>query len=137
MGYLELGIHFQISLIDRVNKIFTKTIWTDEKNKQVFTGMGFVIKRIIVHTNYTDTDSTDHYNMQREIWSARHLLGTFSQTNFIKDYCLAHLFTHEVFNKNSIAGLAYKASDELNQSGGICGPGNVCNELMCIVQTKH
>jgi hypothetical protein len=54
--------------------MYSDTTWQAEKGK-VFTGMGFVIKKIVVHSESTKVRHGEaHYNMVRERWDARHLL---------------------------------------------------------------
>lgn len=66
---------FQISLIDRVHKIYNDTIWQDRQEVDGFKGMGFVIKKIVVHSEPSKTKSQEaHYNMIREKWDVRNLL---------------------------------------------------------------
>lgn len=91
---------FQISLIDRVHKIYNDTLWQDrqvQKNLDMmifmryenfsltclfvpqdmdgFKGMGFVIKKILVHSEPTRVRGGEaHYNMVREKWDVRNLL---------------------------------------------------------------
>lgn len=43
----------QISLIDRVHKIYNDTVWQDRSDQEGFRGMGFVIKKIVVHSEPT------------------------------------------------------------------------------------
>lgn len=66
---------FQISLIDRVHKIYNDTIWQDRSDQEGFKGMGFVIKKIVVHSEPTRVRGGEaHYNMVREKWDVRNLL---------------------------------------------------------------
>jgi disintegrin and metalloproteinase domain-containing protein 17 len=65
----------QISLIDRVHKIYNDTTWQDRQEADGFNGMGFVIKKILVHSEATRVRSGEaHYNMIREKWDVRTLL---------------------------------------------------------------
>lgn len=65
---------FKISLIDRVHKIYNDTIWQD-RDADGFRGMGFVIKKILVHSEPTKVRGGEaHYNMIREKWDVRNLL---------------------------------------------------------------
>ncbi|KAF8785292.1 ADAM 17-like protease like protein [Argiope bruennichi] len=50
---LKGTINFLISLIDRVNKIFLETEWKDSEKQSGFSGMGFVIQEVMVHTEPT------------------------------------------------------------------------------------
>ncbi|XP_060516137.1 ADAM 17-like protease isoform X1 [Cylas formicarius] len=116
-------INYLISLIDRVHKIYNDTIWQDRQEVDGFKGMGFVIKKIVVHNEPTRIKSGEaHYNMIREKWDVRNLLEEFSRAPQDVNYCLAHLFTHQTFKtRNSvILGLAYIASPRLRSQGGIC-----------------
>jgi disintegrin and metalloproteinase domain-containing protein 17 len=67
-------ISYLISLIDRVHKIYNDTIWQD-RDADGFRGMGFVIKKILVHSEPTKVRGGEaHYNMIREKWDVRNLL---------------------------------------------------------------
>jgi disintegrin and metalloproteinase domain-containing protein 17 len=67
-------ISYLISLIDRVHKIYNDTIWQD-RDADGFRGMGFVIKKILVHGEPTKVRGGEaHYNMVREKWDVRNLL---------------------------------------------------------------
>ena len=60
----------------------------------IFSGMGFIIKKIVVHKKPTDVREGEvHYNMDRTTWDVRNLLEVFSREFTHKDFCLAHLFT--------------------------------------------
>lgn len=67
-------ISYLISLIDRVHKIYNDTVWQD-RDADGFRGMGFVIKKILVHSEPTKVRGGEaHYNMVREKWDVRNLL---------------------------------------------------------------
>ncbi|XP_044756585.1 ADAM 17-like protease isoform X1 [Coccinella septempunctata] len=115
-------INYLISLIDRVHKIYNDTIWQDRQEVDGFKGMGFVIKKIVVHSEPTRTKAGEaHYNMVRDKWDVRNLLEVFSREFTHKDFCLAHLFTDLKF-EGGILGLAYVGSPRRNSVGGICTP---------------
>ncbi|KAL1464303.1 hypothetical protein WDU94_003964 [Cyamophila willieti] len=128
--YQEMGgsntkttINYLISLIDRVHKIYNDTIWHDRSEQDGYRGMGFVIKKIVVHSEATRVRGGEaHYNMIRDKWDVRNLLEVFSQHNHGTEFCLAHLFTHQSFwsRGSSILGLAYIASPRPYSIGGIC-----------------
>lgn len=68
-------INYLISLIDRVHKIYNDTIWQDRSDQDGFKGMGFVIKKIVVHSDPTRVRGGEaHYNMVRDKWDVRNLL---------------------------------------------------------------
>lgn len=73
----------QISLIDRVHKIYNDTVWQDRPDQEGFRGMGFVIKKIVVHSEPTRVRGGEaHYNMVREKWDVRNLLEvSYSEFN--------------------------------------------------------
>jgi hypothetical protein len=48
-GSSKTTVNYLISLIDRVHKIYEDTLWTDKGDTQGFSGMGFIIKKIVVH----------------------------------------------------------------------------------------
>ncbi|GAB0094177.1 ADAM 17-like protease [Sergentomyia squamirostris] len=115
-------INYLISLIDRVHKIYNDTVWQDRSDQEGFKGMGFVIKKIVVHSEPTRVRGGEaHYNMVREKWDVRNLLEVFSREYSHKDFCLAHLFTDLKF-EGGILGLAYVGSPRRNSVGGICTP---------------
>jgi disintegrin and metalloproteinase domain-containing protein 17 len=65
----------QISMIDRVDKIYNDTTWKDRQEQDGFKGMGFVIKKIVVHSEPTRVHGGEaHYNMVQEKWAVRNLL---------------------------------------------------------------
>ncbi|XP_025837594.1 ADAM 17-like protease isoform X2 [Agrilus planipennis] len=127
--YQEMGasnikttINYLINLIDRVHKIYNDTTWQDRQDLDGFKGMGFVIKKILVHNDPTRVRGGEaHYNMNRDKWDVRNLLEVFSREYSHKDFCLAHLFTDLKF-EGGILGLAYVGSPRRNSVGGICTP---------------
>lgn len=122
-GNTKTTINYLISLIDRVHKIYNDTVWQDRSDQEGFKGMGFVIKKIVVHSEPTRVRGGEaHYNMIREKWDVRNLLEVFSREYSHKDFCLAHLFTDLKF-EGGILGLAYVGSPRRNSVGGICTPG--------------
>ncbi|KAK3922858.1 ADAM 17-like protease [Frankliniella fusca] len=121
-GNTKTTINYLISLIDRVHKIYNDTLWQDRTEQDGFKGMGFVIKKIVVHSEPTRVRGGEaHYNMVREKWDVRNLLEVFSREYSHKDFCLAHLFTDLKF-EGGILGLAYVGSPRRNSVGGICTP---------------
>ncbi|XP_050314434.1 ADAM 17-like protease isoform X2 [Anthonomus grandis grandis] len=114
-------INYLISLIDRVHKIYNDTNWQERQEIDGFKGMGFVIKKIVVHNEPTRPKTEAHYNMFRDKWDVRNLLEVFSREFTHKDFCLAHLFTDLKF-EGGILGLAYVGSPRRNSVGGICTP---------------
>lgn len=67
--------------------MYNDTIWQDGPDMPGFTGFGFVIKKILVHSAPTYTyDGVEHYNMKKREWDVRRLLEvllfTFLQKNF-------------------------------------------------------
>ncbi|XP_071744332.1 LOW QUALITY PROTEIN: ADAM 17-like protease [Lepeophtheirus salmonis] len=127
--YKEMGgssskttVNYLISLIDRVHKIYEDTIWKDTSGSSGFSGMGFIIKKILVHRKPTLVqDGQVHYNMEKSSWDVRNLLEVFSRDDSHKHFCLAHLFTDIKF-EGGILGLAYVGSPRRNSVGGICTP---------------
>jgi len=121
-GSSKTTVNYLISLIDRVHKIYEDTVWRDSVNGQGFSGMGFIIKKIVVHKKPTEVREGEvHYNMDRTTWDVRNLLEVFSREFTHKDFCLAHLFTDIKF-EGGILGLAYVGSPRRNSVGGICTP---------------
>lgn len=90
----------QISLIDRVHKIYNDTVWQDRSDQEGFRGMGFVIKKIVVHSEPTRVRGGEaHYNMVREKWDVRNLLEVSSHFEII-DFSIFFCFflIHKMFN---------------------------------------
>ena len=52
-GSSKTTVNYLISLIDRVHKIYEETVWRDTPGGQGFSGMGFIIKKIVVHRKPT------------------------------------------------------------------------------------
>ncbi|XP_034117368.1 ADAM 17-like protease isoform X2 [Drosophila albomicans] len=79
-GNTKTTINYLISLIDRVHKIYNDTVWQDRSDQEGFKGMGFVIKKIVVHSEPTRLRGGEaHYNMIREKWDVRNLLESTSR----------------------------------------------------------
>ncbi|KRX96049.1 ADAM 17-like protease, partial [Trichinella pseudospiralis] len=115
-------------LIDRVNSIYTRTVWRDNESEDGFTDIGFVIKNILVHTS--PTKISGHYNSNITKFDVGRLLQAFSYAEGSPDYCLVHLFTAQPFS-NGVLGLGYIASPKLGTSGGICSEGTyIQNKLV-------
>ena len=75
----NLPLLLQISLVDRVHALYAATIWRDgnenESDSPVLSGLGFVIKKIVVHTEATRVRESElHYNMEKPTWDVRTLL---------------------------------------------------------------
>jgi disintegrin and metalloproteinase domain-containing protein 17 len=115
----KITINYLIHIIDRVNNIFNNTEWKDDERGHGFKGMGFWIKEILIHKDFSE--GVDHYNSKGTKWAVRDLLEAFSREPVINQFCLAHLFTHQTF-ENSVLGLAYVASPRPTSVGGICSP---------------
>lgn len=72
---LVTSVFLQITLIDRVHKIYNDTTWRDESDVDGFNGMGFVIKKILVHKKPKKVRFEEtHYNMIRDKWDVKTLL---------------------------------------------------------------
>ncbi|VEN64087.1 unnamed protein product [Callosobruchus maculatus] len=126
-------INYLISLIDRVHKIYNDTSWQDRQEVDGFKGMGFVIKKIVVHSDPTRIKSGEaHYNMIRDKWDVRNLLEVFSRDPQHRNFCLAHLFTHQTFTASNylVLGLAYIAAARRNTQGGVCSKGETYDKLL-------
>ena len=53
-GSSKTTVNYLISLIDRVHKIYEETVWRESTTgAQGFSGMGFIIKKIVVHRKPT------------------------------------------------------------------------------------
>lgn len=85
MMFGHFYLFIQISLIDRVHKIYNDTLWFERQESDGFRGMGFVIKKITVHSAPTKVHSLeDHYNMVKEKWDVRSLLEVIFSFEIIK-----------------------------------------------------
>ncbi|XP_021351616.1 ADAM 17-like protease isoform X1 [Mizuhopecten yessoensis] len=124
---------FMISLIDRVNGYFKRTVWTD--NKEEIFNTGFEIAEIIVHESYTDSGDNNHYNMKGRVNDMSNVLDWFGESHVqdFKDVCLGHLFTYQAFRGK--LGLAYIASPHKSNLGGICSRAAYVNGKKQAVNT--
>jgi hypothetical protein len=69
-----------------VHKIYNDATWQDWQEQDVFKGMGFVIKKIVVHSETTRVhDGEAHYNMDRAKLDVRHLL----EVGLLSKICVA------------------------------------------------
>lgn len=79
--------------------MYAATVWRDgseaDNDSPVLSGLGFVIKKIVVHTEATRVREGElHYNMEKPTWDVRTLLEV--SINFSKkDRCI-----HEYFLKS-------------------------------------
>lgn len=66
-----------------MDKIYENTVWRDASDNGGFSGMGFVIKKILVHQKWTPVASNQvHYNMERDSWDVRNLLEVIELIRF-------------------------------------------------------
>ncbi|XP_065831415.1 ADAM 17-like protease [Oscarella lobularis] len=91
-----------------------------------YTGVGFVLQQVIVHTEPSVTRESLNeapYNERKSgIWDSRNYLNAIiaSQQGWTK-FCLVHVFTNQDF-PGGLLGLAPIASPVNNKIGGICAP---------------
>lgn len=83
-------------MIDRVHKIYNDTLWMEHKEEDGFKGMGFVIKKIVVHSEPTRVRGGEtHYNMIREKWDVRTLLEVIKLFLILKiKYTVCYYIMH-------------------------------------------
>lgn len=80
-----------------MHKIYNDTTWQERQESDGFNGMGFVIKKILVHSEPTRVRSSEaHYNMVREKWDVRTLLEVRTYLNFV--FVLFYFFKHKLKN---------------------------------------
>ncbi|XP_005096483.1 ADAM 17-like protease [Aplysia californica] len=108
-------------VMDRVDNIFRRTEFN--VNGVPYTGMGFEIAEMRIFEA-----PTIGFNKDTGSWEAQTLLQTFSTDLTFKSYCVAHLFTHQSFQGNTL-GMAYIASDRNEDIGGICSPESYIRSL--------
>ncbi|XP_070186464.1 ADAM 17-like protease [Littorina saxatilis] len=101
------------SVMERVDSIYRGTTFNIGYD---ITGMGFEIAEMQIYVN-----PTSGYNANQANWEPLKLLQMFGRDLYFKDFCLAHLFTHQQFSGN-VLGLAYIASESQGSAGGICSP---------------
>ncbi|XP_046376679.2 ADAM 17-like protease [Haliotis rufescens] len=107
---------YMAGVIERVDALYKRTVW----NSAGLTGLGFEIALMQIHVSPTTVvGDAVHYNMAGSSWDTLQLLRVFGRDLDFKDYCLAHLFTHQSF-ANNVLGLAYIASPKTGSVGGIC-----------------
>lgn len=108
----DKNILFQISLIDRVHKIYNDTIWQDRQELDGFKGMGFVIKKIVVHSEPTNTRGSEiHYNMIRDKWDVRNLLEvSITNIDFSTNFPVVMVWLLTFGGRFSVVNIAIKIS---------------------------
>ena len=112
------AVNYMIGRIQQVDAIYRKTNWNPQGDS--LTNLGVEIAGILV--NEQPTNINGHYNMKTDRWSsANDLLTAFTSASDLqlKTYCIAHLFHAHSFSEGTL-GLAYIASSQANQPGGIC-----------------
>ena len=82
--------------MDRVHALYAATVWRDgnenENDSPILSGLGFVIKKIVVHTEATRVRESElHYNMEKPTWDVRTLLEV---KNFHIIYMLRKLINY-------------------------------------------
>ncbi|XP_076457007.1 ADAM 17-like protease [Babylonia areolata] len=101
------------SVMERVDAIYRSTVFDIGYE---ITGLGFEISEIKINTV-----PTTGFNADGVPWEPLKLLQMFGRDLYFKDFCLAHLFTHQQFSGN-VLGLAYIAAETIGSAGGICSP---------------
>lgn len=124
--------NYMASVIAKANLIYKST------NFGGYSGLGFLIAEMIIHTSPTATVVGGfHYNMENGPWrsNSKGLLDSFSTlANQWNDFCLAHLFTHQPFD-NNVLGLAYIAGSRSTDIGGLCSPLTYLNGVPVSLNT--
>lgn len=83
-----------------MHKIYNDTVWQDRSDQEGFKGMGFVIKKIVVHSEPSRVRGGEvHYNMVREKWDVRNLLEVILGVFYTIPSCL--LTTNHPFDNMS------------------------------------
>uniref|UniRef100_A0A2C9KQI0 Peptidase M12B domain-containing protein n=1 Tax=Biomphalaria glabrata TaxID=6526 RepID=A0A2C9KQI0_BIOGL len=117
---------YMANVIDRVDNIYRKTFFNLETSMD---GFGFEIAKMVIYRY-----ATNGFNAETDSWDPLNLLQAFSRNTEYKNYCAAHLFTHQSFFGN-VLGLAYIAPPREGQVGGICSPLARLNEHMSSLNT--
>jgi disintegrin and metalloproteinase domain-containing protein 17 len=106
-----------VNRMSGVDKSFRDTQWIIDSDSNTRTGFGLQIGKIIIHTE--PNPDPNHYNsVQAAELGFEHLLRRFSRGDW-SSYCLAHLITLRQFPSGQL-GLAYIASSNADETGGIC-----------------
>ncbi|XP_046555990.1 ADAM 17-like protease [Haliotis rubra] len=122
---------YMAGVIERVDALYKSTVW----NSAGLTGLGFEIALMEIYVSPTTvTGDAVHFNMARSSWDTLRLLQVFGQDLDFKNYCLAHLFTHQSF-VNNVLGLAYIASPKTSSVGGICSRVRSINGVQTSLNT--
>ena len=111
MNILIDFIILKISLVDRVHALYAATIWRDgneaENDSPVLSGLGFVIKKIVVHTEATRVrESEMHYNMEKPTWDVRTLLEV--NINLFLVMRVSVIYNHLFFLRFSVENIVTK-----------------------------
>lgn len=86
-----------------MHKIYNDTTWQDRQESDGFNGMGFVIKKILVHSEPTRVRSGEaHYNMVREKWDVRTLLEVSILPCSVQRVVFLNFPRHRQFNISAV-----------------------------------
>lgn len=100
-------------VMERVDAIYRNTVFHVGYSVK---GMGFEIAEMQI-----EVAPSTGFNADKGSWDSLDLLQTFGHNLYFKDFCVAHLFTHQSF-PNGVLGLAYIASPSESSAGGVCSP---------------
>ncbi|GFO25101.1 disintegrin and metalloproteinase domain-containing protein [Plakobranchus ocellatus] len=115
-----------LEVIDQVDKIYRSTVFSTNGG---VTGLGFEIGAMDIYTV-----PTRGFNRDTGTWDSLALLQAFSAKSSYREYCAAHLFTHQSFEGN-ILGLAYISPATSGGVGGICSPAARVNGVLSSLNT--
>ncbi|KAK0393898.1 hypothetical protein QR680_000459 [Steinernema hermaphroditum] len=136
-GNIAYTSRYLISMIERVNSIFTKVDFGIDTRGQHLIGIGLMIKEIRVHREFNDRPKYNN-NHVRNVDSLA-LLDDFAKYEADRNFCLVHLVTAKVLAEG-VLGIAYAgqmfAESELpGNVPGICGGSEFCdntNQYHCL-----
>ncbi|CAG5122233.1 unnamed protein product, partial [Candidula unifasciata] len=114
------------NVMDHVDKIYRSTEFHPGSPVR---GLGFEIAEMDIYEA-----STSGFNNESQAWDPLSLLQAFSRNLDYKDFCAAHLFTHQAFEGN-VLGLAYIAPPREGGVGGICSPVARIENALCSLNT--
>ncbi|XP_059159716.1 ADAM 17-like protease [Physella acuta] len=125
-GDIRYTATYMAGTIDRVDAIYRNTEFTVNSAIQ---GLGFEIAQMVIYKS-----ATTGFNKLTTKWEPLDLLESFSENLEYKNFCAAHLFTHQAFDGN-ILGLAYIAPPREGGVGGICSPAARLKNVMSSLNT--
>ncbi|ESO85097.1 hypothetical protein LOTGIDRAFT_235956 [Lottia gigantea] len=114
----DLVINEIVQFVQTINTIFSPIDFDRDGSND---NIKFTIKKIKLYTNASDPDYARYVGNMDVV----KFLESHSEENY-DDYCLSYILTHRDFGEG-VLGLAWTASQDENQVGGVCEKYKVVN----------